>query len=155
MSEEEKKQKDVAVFKHECFSGGKETRLVRLHRLSHKLWLKKHYRLAWMIRNIIRVLYICQIHPSVFVGYPAHFGHGINMVIGMNTVIGDTVNLTHGITISAGTEIGNNVFIGPGAVIVNPVTIGNNVRIGANATIVKDVPDNTLAIGVPAKYKRI
>jgi len=146
--------KDDAVFKHPCFFGGKETRLVRLHRTSHNLWVKKHYLLAWIVRNIIRVLYICQIHPSVAIGKPVHFGHGLSMVIGRHSIIGNRVNLTHNITIAAGSKIGDNVFIGPGAVIVNPVTIGNNVRIGANATITKNVPDNTLAIGVPATYRR-
>jgi serine O-acetyltransferase len=139
------------MFEHECFKNGKETRMVRLYRRSHKLYEKNHKRLAWFIRNIIRIVYTSQIHPAAEIGHPAHFGHGINLVIGAIKT-GNRIDLSHSITIAAGTEIGNNFFMGPGARIIRPVKIGNNVRIGANAVITKDIPDNTLATGIPAKY---
>lgn len=148
-------QKYDAVFTHECFINGKETTLVRLYRISNKMWKKNRKRSAWFIRNIIRIIYNCQIHPSAEIGKPAHFGHGLNIVIGQNATIGNKINITHNCTIAAGTIIGNNFFMGPGAVIVESIKIGNNVRIGANAVITQDVPDNTLATGIPAKYKEI
>jgi serine O-acetyltransferase len=128
--------------------------MVRLYRLSHRLYKKNHKRLARFIRNIIRIIYTSQIDPAAEIGYPAHFGHGLNLVIGAIKT-GNRIDLSHSITIAEGTIIGDNFFMGPGARIIRPVRIGNNVRIGANAVITKDVPDNTLAIGVPAKYYKI
>ena len=139
------------MFEHPCFKDGKETRMVRLYRRSHRLYKKNHKRLARFIRNIIRFIYTSQIDPAAEIGSPLHFGHGMNIVIGA-AKIGNRVDLSHSITIAAGAEIGDNFFMGPGARIIRPVKIGNNVRIGANAVISKDVPDNTLAIGIPAKY---
>jgi len=142
------------MFAHECFHGGKETRMVRLYRLSHKHYKKKHYRRARFIRMIIRLLYTSQINPAAEIGKPAHFGHGMNIVIGA-AKIGDRADLEHSITIAKDAVIGDNFFMGPGARIIRAVKVGNNVRIGANAVITKDIPDNTLAIGIPAKYYRI
>ena len=142
------------MFAHECFHGGKETRMVKLYRLSHKHYKKKHYRRARLIRMIIRLLYTSQINPAAEIGKPAHFGHGMNIVIGA-AKIGDRADLEHSITIAKDAVIGDNFFMGPGARIIRAVKVGNNVRIGANAVITKDIPDDTLAIGIPAKYHKI
>jgi len=139
------------MFEHECFKGGEETMMVKLYRLSHKHYKKNHKKRARFIRNIIRFLYTSQIDPAADIGHPAHFGHGLNLVIGAIKT-GKKIDISHSITIAEGTEIGDNFFMGPGARIIRPVKIGNNVRIGANAVISKDVPDNMLAIGIPAIY---
>lgn len=139
------------IFEHECFKGGKETRMVRLYRKSHSLYTHNHKRLAWFYRNIIRFIYTSQIDPRAEIGSPAHFGHGLNLVIGAIKT-GNRIDLEHSITIAEGTVTGDNFFMGPGARIIRPVKIGNNVRIGANAVVTKDIPDNTLVIGIPAKY---
>jgi len=145
---------DEEMFEHECFKGGEETKMVKLYRLSHKHYKKNHKKRAWFIRNIIRFLYTSQINPAAEIGKPAHFGHGINLVIG-DIKTGNRIDLSHSITIAKGTKIGDNFFMGPGARILRSVTIGDNVRIGANTVVTKDVPDNTLVIGIPAKYYKI
>ena len=96
---------------------------------------------------MIRVIYNCQIPASVSIGKPAHFGHGMNIVIGKNTKMGNYINITHNVTIAAHTTIGDNFFIGPNAIIINPVTIGNNVMVGANTVVTKDIPNNKKLIG--------
>ena len=88
--------------------------------------------------------------------YVAHFG---GIVVNKRTVIGKNCNISQGVTIGqsnrgdrAGTPvIGDNVFIGPGAVIIGNIKIGNNVAIGANAVVTKNVPDNAVVAGVPAR----
>ena len=111
--------------------------------------------LAKICYIFIRMIYNCQIDPSAIIGKPAHFGHGIGIVIGDNVTIGDKVNLTHQVTIASNTKIGNNFFMGPGSKIIQPVKIGNNVMIGANAVVTHDIPDNSIAFGIPAKLKEI
>jgi serine O-acetyltransferase len=144
---------DQAVFQHPCFSGGEEDRIVKLYRKSHYHWEHGHMIIAKIYYLIIRIIYTCQIHPSAEIGTPAHFGHGLGMVIGCFSKIGNRVNLTHNITIAAGTIIGDNFFMGPGAVIIKQVTIGNNVMIGANAVVTTNIPDNTIATGIPSTFK--
>lgn len=86
--------------------------------------------------------------------------HGMGVIIGSNVFIGKNVKLMNDITVGSkwarnGKDgqpiIGNNVSIGVGARILGPVKIGNNVIIGANAVVLKDVPDNCIAVGIPAK----
>jgi len=92
----------------------------------------------------------CCIGPGLIIH---HFG---GIILNSNTVIGENCTLRHNVTIGNKSEIddvpviGDNVNIGVGAVLIGRIRIGNNVSIGANAVVVKDVPDNSIAIGVPA-----
>jgi len=98
---------------------------------------------------------------SIVIGQGAKFGkgfvilHSVGVVINGAAEAGEDLVIEHGVTIGAEKfqipKIGNNVFIGAGAKIIGNVTIGNNVKIGANAVVVKDIPDNSTAVGVPAK----
>ncbi len=102
-----------------------------------------------------------EINLGAKIGKRVFIDHGMGVVIGQTAIIGDDVLIYHGVTLGANKvvegrrhpKIGNNVVIGAGAKVLGPVTIGNNVIIGANAVVTKDVPDNTIATGIPAVYK--
>ncbi|MDM1355964.1 serine acetyltransferase [Myroides marinus] len=100
-----------------------------------------------------------QIPIGTKIGKGFYIGHYNCIVVNYKTIIGNNVNISQGVTIGqvnvgekAGTPIiGNNVYIGPGAKIIGAIKIGNNVAIGANAVVVKDVEDNAIVGGIPAK----
>lgn len=82
----------------------------------------------------------------------------MGVVVGATAIIGNDVVIYHGVTLGATKQmpgrrhpkIGNNVLIGAGAKLLGPITIGDNVQIGANAVVTKDVPANSIAVGIPA-----
>lgn len=131
-------------------------------RLSHFFY---HYRIRTLgkIFNILNNL-ICSnaISAEMQIGeYSVFMHHGIGCVVHEKTIIGSNCRVFQNVTIGARWPekgygdgvpvIGNNVQIGCGAAILGKVTIGNNSIIGANAVVVKDVPDNCIAVGVPAQ----
>lgn len=103
--------------------------------------------------------YGIQIPSETRIGKGFYIGHYGTIVVNGAAVIGDNVNISHGVTIGQANRgrhkgvaiIGNGVYIGPGVKIVGKVIIGNNVAIGANAVVTSDVPDNACVAGVPAK----
>ncbi|MCM0647410.1 serine O-acetyltransferase [Clostridium swellfunianum] len=128
------------------------------YRFARKLYLFNIPLLPKLIKLIIFLLYNSSIPYEVRIGRGTKFGYGgIGVVIHKKAVIGDNCTISQNVTIggrSGLTElpiIGNNVYIGAGAVILGNVKIGNNVVIGANAVVIKDIPDNAVAVGVPAK----
>jgi len=87
--------------------------------------------------------------PGFYIG---HFGCFINGVFGKNCSVGQGVTVGHAGGGHKGVpQFGDNVYIGVGAIILGDIKIGNNVKIGANAVVVKDVPDNSTAVGIPAR----
>jgi len=103
--------------------------------------------------------YGISISPTTPIGsglYIAHFG---GIVVNTDASIGKNCNLSHGITIAQTNRgkrkgvpvIGDNVYIGPGAKIIGRITVGNNVAIGANCVVTRDVPDNAVVVGIPAR----
>ncbi|WHT39398.1 serine O-acetyltransferase [Myroides odoratus] len=100
-----------------------------------------------------------QIPVGTKIGKGFYIGHYNCIVVNNTAVIGDNVNISHGVTIGqinvgdkqGAPQIGNNVYIGPGAKIIGNIKIGNNVAIGANAVVVNDVEDNCIVGGIPAK----
>lgn len=106
----------------------------------------------------VRLLFSCQISLGAKIGKNTTLGYGgLGVVIHDRAIIGDNVKIGQGVTIGGTSHhykvpvIGDNCFIAPGAKILGPITIGNNCVIGANAVVIRDVPDNTLVAGVPAK----
>jgi len=104
-----------------------------------------------------------EIHPGATIGKRLVIDHGMGIVIGETTEIGDDVLLYQGVTLGGTGKdtgkrhptIGNNVLIGSGAKVLGPFRVGDNCRIAANAVVLKEVPPNSTAVGVPARIVRI
>lgn len=135
-----------------------------IHRLSHHLWNRNFHLTARLLSQIARFLTGIEIHPAVKIGKGFMIDHGMGVVIGETTEIGNNVTLYHDVTLGGTTvfdkngkictkrhpTIGNNVIIGSGAQILGPIKLGNNVKVGSNAIVIKDVPANTTVVGFPA-----
>ena len=95
------------------------------------------------------------IPSSTMIGYGFAIGHPLSIVVNPTAVIGNNCNLAHCVTIGSNQGkaafIGDNVYIGASAVVIGGVHIGNNVIVGAGSIVVKDVPDNCVVAGNPAK----
>ncbi len=130
-----------------------------LHRLSHFLW-KIHFCLfARLISQFSRWLTLVEIHPGAKIGSGIFIDHGVGVVIGETSVIGDGCLLYQG-AVLGGTclkrtkrhpTLGRNVEVGAAAIILGPVTIGPGARIGAGSVVLRDVPAGATAIGVPGR----
>ncbi len=129
------------------------------HRISHWLWTHHLKLFARWFSQLMRGLTGIEIHPGARIGKRFFIDHGMGVVIGETTEIGDNVTLYHGVTLG-GTSLnkgkrhptlGNNVVVGAGAKVLGAITIGDNSRIGANAVVVKDVPPNSVVVGVPGQ----
>lgn len=96
-----------------------------------------------------------QISYQAKIGYGLYIGHGISMVVNPNAIIGNNCNLSQGLTIGTNYKksavIGDNVYIGPSVCLIEDVKIGKNVTIGAGSIVTKDIPENSTAVGNPAK----
>ena len=100
-----------------------------------------------------------EIHPGAKIGRRCYIDHGMGVVIGETAEIGDDVLMYHSVTLGAVTNervkrhptIGNNVMLGAGAVILGNIKIGDNSKIGANSVVLKDIPENSTAVGAPAR----
>ena len=115
------------------------------------------YPFIRFIYGRVSTKYGVHIPVSVKIGKSLTIYHGFGLVVNGGTVIGDNVKLQHGVTLAIKDGkipcIGNNVVISPGAKVLG-VNIGNNVLIGANSVVTKDIPDNAIIAGVPAKILR-
>ncbi len=129
------------------------------HRIAHWLYRHRRFLIARLISQWGRFWTGIEIHPGAKIGERFFIDHGMQVVIGETSEIGDDVLLFQGVTLGGtGTEkekrhptIGNNVVVGAGAKVLGPIEIGDNVRIGAGSVVVKSVPDNTTVVGVPAR----
>lgn len=132
--------------------------LINLHRIGHFFYQKKIPLLPRLFRFIVFLLYNSDIPSSVIIGKNTLFGHsGIGVVIHQDAIIGDDCMIGQGITIGGRSKnrivptIGNKVYIAAGARVLGPIKIGNNVIIAPNAVVIKDVPNNCIVGGIPAK----
>ena len=124
------------------------------YRISHFLYTHKLFFLARLISQIGRFFTGIEIHPGATIGKRLFIDHGMGIVIGETSTIGNDCTIYHNATLG-GTgkdknkrhpDIGNNVMVGAGAKILGPIKIGNNVKIGANSTVLKDIPDNVTVV---------
>ncbi len=128
------------------------------YRLAHRLHCQGHYFLAdWISKRARRKTGI-EIHPAAQIGKGLFIDHGMGVVIGETTIIGENCTLYQGVTLG-GTgkdkgkrhpSIGNNVTIGSGAKVLGPFTVGDNSKIAANAVVLNEIPPNSTCVGVPA-----
>jgi serine O-acetyltransferase len=129
------------------------------HRFHHFLYRHKLYFLARLFSQINRFFTGIEIHPGAKIGRRFFIDHGMGVVIGETTEIGDDVTIYQGVTLGGtGKEkgkrhptIGNNVMIGAGAKVLGSIKVGDNAKIGAGAVVHKEVPPNTTVVGVPGK----
>ena len=139
---------------------------VFFHILSSKLWEIKFYLFAKMLSQFSRFLTGIEIHPAAKIGKNLFIDHGMSVVFGETSEVGNNVTIYHGVTlggISPAEEsnkqrnikrhptLKDGVIVGSGAMILGPIIIGQNARIGANAVVLKSVPDNSTVVGNPAK----
>lgn len=132
------------------------------HRTAHFLYKNRIFFIARLISQVSRHMTGIEIHPGAQIGKRFFIDHGLGVVIGETTIIGDDVLLYQGVTLGGtGIEkgkrhptIGNNVVVGAGAKILGNITIGDNSYIGANAVVVKDIPPNSTVVGVPGRITK-
>ena len=142
-----------------CYPG---LRAIWMHRVAHFLWKKGFRLLARIISEISRFLNGIEIHPGAQIGKRFFIDHGMGVVIGETTIIGDDCTLYQGVTLGGtGKEkgkrhptLGNGVVVGAGAKILGNITIGDNARIGAGSVVVRSVPPNCTVVGVPGRIVR-
>lgn len=133
------------------------------HRLAHTLW---HWHIPFfprLISHINRFLTGIEIHPGAEIGKSFFIDHGMGVVIGETSEIGDNVVLYQGVTLG-GTSLqkkkrhptlGNNVVVGSGAKLIGAITIGDNSKVGAGSVVVTSVPHNATVVGVPGRVVEI
>jgi len=139
---------------------------VFFHQLAHFFSVAKFDLIARIISQSSRFLTGIEIHPKAKIGKNLFIDHGMGVVIGETSEIGNNVTIYHGVTLGGISPsidsdkqrdvkrhptLKNNVVVGSGAQILGPVTVGENAKIGANSVVTKDVPDNAVMVGVPAK----
>ena len=136
---------------------------VLYHRVAH--WLYRHHRffLARCVSQWSRFWTGIEIHPGATIGHRLVIDHGMGIVIGETTEIGDDCLLYHGVTLGGTGKdhgkrhptLGNNVMVSAGAKVLGPFKVGDNSRIAANAVVLSEIPPEATAVGVPARVVRI
>ena len=136
------------------------------HKIANFFAIAKFDLIARIISQLSRFLTGIEIHPKAKIGKNLFIDHGMGVVIGETSEIGDNVTIYHMVTlggiapsinsdsqreIKRHPTLMDNVVVGSGAQILGPVIIGENAKIGANAVVTKNVPDNAVMIGIPAR----
>lgn len=132
---------------------------IRHYRVAHWFYNKKMYFIARYISQRARRITGVEIHPAAVIGDGVFIDHGMGVVIGETTVIGDNCTIYQGVTLGGTGKdkgkrhptIGNNVVIGSGAKVLGPFRVGDNSKIAANAVVLSEVPDNCTVVGVPGR----
>jgi serine O-acetyltransferase len=132
------------------------------HRISHRLHLGNFKVLARVIMGMSQIFTNIDIHPAARIGRRVFIDHGIGIVIGETAVVGDDVTIYQGVTLGGVNlakgkrhpTVERGVVIGSGAKILGNITIGANSKIGANSVVIKNVPEDSTAVGIPARVIR-
>ena len=127
------------------------------YRLAHFLYRKRLVFLARLVSQMGRFFTGIEIHPGAKIGRRLFIDHGMGIVIGETTKIGDDCTIYHQVTLGGtgkdtfkrNPTLGNNVMVGAGTKILGPIEIGDNVKIGAGSIVLKPIPSNCTAVGVP------
>lgn len=132
---------------------------IRHYRIAHWFYNKKLFFIARYISQRARRITGVEIHPAAVIGDGVFIDHGMGVVIGETTVIGNNCTIYQGVTLGGTGKdkgkrhptIGNNVVIGSGAKVLGPFRVGDNSKIAANAVVLSEVPDNCTVVGVPGR----
>ncbi len=133
------------------------------HRLSHGLYKKKHYFSARLVSQAARFLTGIEIHPGAKIGHGLFIDHGSGVVIGETAEIGDNCTIYQGVTLGGTGKhtgkrhptLGDNVMVGSGAKVLGPFKVGSGAKIAAGAVVLEAIPENSTAVGIPARVVRI
>ncbi len=143
---------------------------VFFHQISNFFYKAGFDLVARIISQTVRFFTGIEIHPGAKIGKNLFIDHGMGVVIGETSEIGNNVTIYHAVTLGGSSPsidserqrhekrhptIGDDVVIGSGAQIIGPIKIGNKSRIASNAVVVKDVPDNATMVGIPAKAVKL
>ena len=143
---------------------------VFFHQISNFFYKAGFDLISRIISQTVRFFTGIEIHPGAKIGKNLFIDHGMGVVIGETSEIGDNVTIYHAVTLGGSSPsidserqrhekrhptIGNDVVIGSGAQVIGPIKVGNNARIAANAVVVKDVPENATMVGIPAKAVKL
>jgi serine O-acetyltransferase len=129
------------------------------YRISNFFYRKKLFFLARLISQHSRWTTGIEIHPGAKIGKRLFIDHGMGVVIGETSTIGDDCTIYHGVTLGATDcdapkrhpDLGNRVMVGAGAKVLGPISIGDDAKIGANSVVLKNVPQGATAVGTPAR----
>ena len=130
-----------------------------LHRIAHKLWVWNIPVIPRLISTFARFLTGLDIHPGATIGRRFFIDHGMGVVIGETTIIGDDVLLYQGVTLGGTSSkpekrhptLGNSVVVGAGAKVLGNITLGDYSKVGAGSVVVEDVPEHSTVVGIPGR----
>jgi serine O-acetyltransferase len=140
-----------------CYPG---LHAIWLHRIAHFLWHVELKLIARIVSHTARFITGIEIHPAVVVGKRVFIDHGLGVVIGETTIIGDDCTIYQGVTLGGtslykGTKrhptLEAGVVVSAGAKVLGGFTVGAGARIGSNAVVLKEVPPGATAVGIPAR----
>jgi len=139
-----------------CYPG---VHALLFHRLAHRFWRAGWVITARFVSHVSRFLTGIEIHPAARIGPGVFIDHGMGVVIGETAEVGENVTLYQGV-ILGGTSLKRdkrhptlerNVVVGTGAAVIGAITLGEGTRVGAGSVVVKDVPPNSVVVGVPGR----
>ena len=133
------------------------------YRFAHCLWKRRVPFIPRALSQVARFLTGIEIHPGAVIGSGLFIDHGMGVVIGETTEIGDNVTLFQGVTLGGTGKqrgkrhptLGSHVVVGAGAKVLGPIKVGDFVKIGANSVVLLDVPDHSTVVGIPGRIVRI
>ena len=139
-----------------CYPG---VHALAFHRIAHRLWRRRWVTVARFVSHVARFLTGIEIHPAATLGPGLFIDHGMGVVIGETAEVGENVTLLQGVTLG-GTSLrrekrhptlGDNVVVGAGAKVIGAIVVGEGSRIGAGSVVVREVPPNSVVVGVPGR----
>lgn len=133
------------------------------HKIAHFLYRHRCFFLARLVSQLARHLTGIEIHPGAKIGRKLFIDHGMGIVFGETTEIGDNCTIYHGVTLGGTGKdtgkrhptLGRNVMVGCGAKVLGPVRVGDNCKIAANAVLLHSIDADSTAVGVPARVVRV